>query len=67
VNTVKNILRTKRALMKGLRNQIQGKGYSFIEILSMCPTGWGLEPREAAAWIDSDMVPYFPLGNFRDK
>jgi 2-oxoglutarate ferredoxin oxidoreductase subunit beta len=67
VNTVKNILRTKRALMKGLRNQIQGKGYSFIEILSMCPTGWGLEPREAAAWIDSDMVPYFPLGNLRDK
>jgi 2-oxoglutarate ferredoxin oxidoreductase subunit beta len=67
VNTVKNVLRTKRALMKGLRNQVEGKGYSFIEILSMCPTGWGLEPREAAAWVDSDMVPHFPLGTVRDR
>ena len=67
VNSVKNVLRTKKALMKGLRNQVEGKGYSFIEVLSMCPTGWGLEPREAAAWIDSDMIPYFPLGNFRDR
>ena len=53
--------------MKGLKNQMTGKGYSFIEILSMCPTGWGLEPRDAASWIDSDMIPYFPLGNIRDK
>ncbi|HUI71052.1 MAG TPA: thiamine pyrophosphate-dependent enzyme [Spirochaetia bacterium] len=67
VNSVKNVLRTKKALMKGLRNQMEGKGYSFIEVLSMCPTGWGLEPRDAAAWIDSDMIPFFPLGNFRDK
>ncbi|HVO40666.1 MAG TPA: thiamine pyrophosphate-dependent enzyme [Spirochaetia bacterium] len=67
VSSVKNVLRTKRALMKGLKNQVEGKGYSFIEILSMCPTGWGLEPREAASWVDSDMVPYFPLGNIRDR
>jgi 2-oxoglutarate ferredoxin oxidoreductase subunit beta len=67
VNSVKNVLRTKKALMKGLRNQVEGKGYSFIEVLSMCPTGWGMEPRDAVAWIDSDMVPFFPLGNFRDR
>jgi 2-oxoglutarate/2-oxoacid ferredoxin oxidoreductase subunit beta len=67
VNSVKAVLRTKRAIMKGLRNQIEGKGYSFIEVLAMCPTGWGVEPREAAAWIDSDMVPIFPLGNLRDR
>jgi 2-oxoglutarate/2-oxoacid ferredoxin oxidoreductase subunit beta len=67
VSTVKNILRAKRAIMKGLRNQVEGKGYSFIEILSMCPTGWGLEPKEAAAWVDSDMTPYFPLGTLRDR
>jgi 2-oxoglutarate/2-oxoacid ferredoxin oxidoreductase subunit beta len=67
VSSVKNILRTKRAIMKGIRNQGEGKGYSFIEILSMCPTGWGLEPKEAAAWVDSDMTPYFALGNLRDK
>ena len=57
VTSVKTILKTKRAIMKGLRNQVEGKGYSFIEILSMCPTGWGLEPRESTAWVDSDMTP----------
>jgi len=61
------VLKTKRALMKGLRNQVAGRGYSFIEVLSMCPTGWGMEPREAASWVDSDMVPIFPLGVLRDK
>ncbi|MGA2763208.1 MAG: thiamine pyrophosphate-dependent enzyme [Spirochaetia bacterium] len=67
VNSVKNILRTKKALMKGLRNQVAGKGYSFIEVLSMCPTGWGMEPRDAVSWVDSDMIPCFPLGNLRDR
>ena len=67
VNSVKAVLKTRRAIMKGLRNQVEGKGYSFIEILSMCPTGWGIEPREAAAWIDQAMVPVFPLGNLRDR
>jgi 2-oxoglutarate ferredoxin oxidoreductase subunit beta len=67
VNSVKAVLRAKRAITKGLRNQVEGRGYSFIEILSMCPTGWGVEPREASAWIDQAMVPVFPLGNLRDK
>jgi len=67
VNNVKNILKAKRAILKGLRNQVEGKGYSFIEVLAMCPTGWGLEPKDAASWIDSDMIPYYPLGNLRDR
>jgi 2-oxoglutarate ferredoxin oxidoreductase subunit beta len=67
VTSVKAILRTKKAIMKGLRNQIEGKGYSFIEILSMCPTGWGMEPREAVSWVEAEMVPVFPLGNLRDR
>ena len=67
VTSVKTILKAKRAIMKGLRNQVEGKGYSFIEILSMCPTGWGLEPRESTAWVDSEMTAVFPLGNLRDR
>jgi 2-oxoglutarate/2-oxoacid ferredoxin oxidoreductase subunit beta len=67
VNTVKNILKTRRAIMKALRNQVEGKGYSFVEILAMCPTGWGVEPKDAAAWVDQAMIPYFPLGNLRDR
>src|SRR5208283_751731 len=67
VSSVKTILKTKRAIMKGLRNQVAGKGYSFIEILSMCPTGWGMEPREAVSWLEAEMTPIFPLGNLRDR
>jgi 2-oxoglutarate ferredoxin oxidoreductase subunit beta len=67
VHSVKNIIRTKKALKKGLANQIQNHGYSFIEILSMCPTGWGMKPQAAAEWIENQMVPYYPLGNIRDR
>jgi 2-oxoglutarate ferredoxin oxidoreductase subunit beta len=67
VNSVKNVLRTKKAIRKALENQIAGRGYSFVEVLSMCPTNWGLEPAQAAEWVETDMVPYYPLGNFRDR
>lgn len=67
VNTVKNTLRARRAILKALRYQVEGRGYCFVEVLSMCPTGWGLEPRESAAWIGEAMVPWFPLGTLRDR
>ncbi len=67
VNSVKNVLRTKKAIRKALENQIDGRGYSFVEVLSMCPTNWGMDPVEAAAWVETDMMPFFPLGNFRDR
>lgn len=63
----KNTLKTKKALKKGIKNQIEGRGYSFIEVLSTCPTNWGMKPQEAADWVKDAMVPYYPLGNFRDK
>lgn len=63
----KNTLKTKKAIKKGIKNQIDGRGYSFIEVLSTCPTNWGMKPQEAADWVKDAMVPYFPLGNFRDK
>jgi len=67
VDTVKNILAAKRAIKKALQNQIAGRGYSFVELLSMCPTNWGMEPREAAKWVGTEMAAYFRLGNFRDR
>jgi 2-oxoglutarate ferredoxin oxidoreductase subunit beta len=67
VNSVKNVLRAKRAIIRALRYQLEGRGYSFVEILSMCPTGWGMEPREAASWVDQAMTPWFPLGVVRDR
>ncbi len=67
VNSIKNILKTKKAMKKAVRNQVEGRGYSFVEILSMCPTGWGVKPTEATDWVESAMIPYYPLGNFRDR
>jgi len=67
VHTVNNLLKTKKAIRKALENQVQGRGYSFVEVLSMCPTNWGLEPTQAVEWLAESMIPIFPLGNFRDR
>jgi len=67
VHDVKNILKAKKAIKKGLINQVEGKGFSFIEILSMCPTNWNMSSQDGADWVKNTMVPYYPLGNFRDK
>jgi 2-oxoglutarate/2-oxoacid ferredoxin oxidoreductase subunit beta len=67
VNNPKNVLKTKKAIKKALSNQVQGKGYSFVEIVSMCPTGWGLKPKVSTKWLEENMLPYFQLGNFRDR
>lgn len=67
VHDVRGILKTRRAIGKALENQVSGKGYSFVEILSMCPTGWSMKPVQAARWVEQAMVPYYPLGNIRDR
>ncbi|MBN1257141.1 MAG: hypothetical protein JXA52_05490, partial [Planctomycetes bacterium] len=67
LNNPKNILRAKKAVRKAFLTQIEDDGFAFIEMLSACPTHWRMNPVEAAHWIDSDMVPVFPLGVFRDR
>ena len=54
------------AIKKAIQYQREGKGYSFVEILSMCPTNWGVEPTVAADWVKDAMEPYYPLGVLRD-
>ena len=66
VYDVKHINQTKKAIKKAIQNQIDGKGYSFVEILSMCPTNWGVEPTKAAEWVRDVMEPYYPVKCFRD-
>lgn len=51
---------------KAFQNQIDGKGFSLVEVLSSCPTNWGLRPVEAFDWTLSSMMPYYPLGVFKD-
>ena len=67
VNSIKNIAVAKKAIKRAFENQLAGKGFSIIEILSNCPTNWGMSPVESLAWIDENMIPYYPLGVYKDK
>lgn len=67
VNNVKNIKNAKKAIKKAFENQINGKGFSLIEVLSTCPTNWGMTPQKAMEWIDEKMIPYYPLGVYKDR
>lgn len=63
----KNIMKARRAVRKALETQRDGAGFSFVEILSPCPTIWGKEPVEARRWVLEKMTPVFPLNVFRDR
>ena len=65
-NSPKNVLAAKKAIERAFRNQIEGKGFSLVEVLSSCPTNWGMTPKDALGWIDSAMIPYYPLGVYKD-
>ena len=67
VNSVKNVRAAGRAIEKAFRNQIEGKGFSLVEVLSACPTNWGMTPQKALSWIDERMIPYYPLGVYKDR
>ncbi len=67
VNSVKNVRNAKKAIEKAFRNQVEEKGFSFIEVISSCPTNWGMTPQNALKWVDEKMIPYYPLGVYRDR
>ena len=67
VNNVKNVKNAKKAIQKAFQNQIDGKGFSLVEVLSSCPTNWGMTPQKALEWIDEKMIPYYPLGVYTDR
>jgi 2-oxoglutarate ferredoxin oxidoreductase subunit beta len=66
-HNAQHIIKAKRAIKKALQNQKDGKGYSFVEILANCNTGWGMSPQDANDWVESNMVPYYPLKVFKDE
>ncbi|PWL52164.1 MAG: 2-oxoglutarate oxidoreductase [Clostridiales bacterium] len=67
VDCVPNIMNAKKAIKKGFEKQIAGKGFSLIEVLSTCPTNWGMQPLEALEWLRKNMIPYYPLGVYADR
>ena len=66
VNSYKNVIDTREAIEKSFRYQIEGKGFSLVEILSPCPVDWKLSPKDALIWIQEEMIPVYPLGTYRD-
>ena len=67
VDSPKAVANAKRAIKKAFQNQVDGKGFSIVEVLSVCPTNWGLEPVRALEWLRENMIPYYPLGVYKDK
>ena len=67
VTDVPNILKAKKAIKKAFELQQAGAGFTFVEVLSTCPTNWGLTPKEAIDWLKANMMPYYPLGVYADR
>ena len=67
VNNVKNIVKAKKAIKKAFQNQVDGKGFSLVEVVSTCPTNWGMTPQNALKWLEENMLPYYPLGVYKDR
>ena len=67
VNSPKSVNATKRAMKKAFQNQLDGKGFSLVEVLSTCPTYWGKTPKESMQWIDDAMCKQYPLGDVVDR
>jgi 2-oxoglutarate ferredoxin oxidoreductase subunit beta len=66
VDCVKNVNNAKKAIRKAFETQIKGLGFSIVEVISTCPTNWGLSPIEALDWLRDNMLPYYPLGVYKD-
>ncbi len=66
VTDIPNLNKAKKAIKKAFQLQMEGAGFTFIEVLSTCPTNWGLSPIDAIKWLKENMVPYYPLGVVKD-
>ena len=66
-NTPQNVIKTKNAIKKAFKNQLEGKGYSLVEIVTSCPTNWGMDALDALDFIEQKMLPEYPLGVVRDR
>ena len=66
VDSVKNVRAAKKAIKKAFEYQMEGLGYTIIEVLSTCPTNWGMSPQAAIKRLQDEMIPYYPLGVYKD-
>ncbi|MCB9437899.1 MAG: 2-oxoglutarate oxidoreductase [Anaerolineales bacterium] len=65
LHDAKNVRKAKKALLTALKVQEAGLGFSMVEMLSSCPTNWGMNPQEALQWVEDSMLPYYPIGDYK--
>ena len=65
VTDIANINKAKRAIKKAFEKQMAGEGFTFVEVLSTCPTNWGMTPLKANEWLKDNMIPYYPWVSLR--
>lgn len=66
VNNIKNTMRARKAVHQAFDYQVRGLGFSFVEVLATCPTNWRMTPQAANERVATEMIPYFPLGKYKD-
>ncbi len=66
VDSPKNVRKAKKAIKKAFETQRDGLGYSLVEVVATCPTNWGMTPQQSFAWMRENMLPYYPLGVYKD-
>lgn len=66
VNNPANVRKAKKAIRRAFELQLEGKGFGLVEVLSTCPTNWGYSAVNALKWLEENMIPYYPLGNYKD-
>jgi 2-oxoglutarate ferredoxin oxidoreductase subunit beta len=66
VHNVPSVKKAKAAIKKAFQYQMEGRGFTMVEVLSTCPTNWGLTPVEALSWLEENLMPYYPLGVYKD-
>ena len=65
VHTPANVRKCKKAIRKAFENSLAGNGYSMVEVVSTCSSGWKMSPVEANEWLEENMIPYYPLGDIK--
>ena len=66
VTDIPHLNKAKKAIRKAFEKQMAGEGFTFVEVLSTCPTNWGMSPLKAKQWLMDNMVPYYPLGVIKE-
>lgn len=65
LHDARHVIKAKKAITTAFEAQVQGLGFAMVELLSSCPTNWGMTPREALDWIKGNMIPYYPVGDYK--